>query len=180
MNIDIMVFFIYLLSMLGIGLYFTRKASVSADHYLLGNRKLGAPVTAISMQSSSMSGFMFMGGPAQAFQEGWTALWYAIGDAGGSIVNLSVLGKRMRKMSQMLAALSPIEYLEKRFESVGIRVYGAAIAIIFLFAYAFAQFIAAGKALEAMSGFSYELALVVGVGVIVLYTVAGGVSGRCG
>lgn len=174
MTLDIFVFFIYLLSMLGIGLYFTRKASTSADHYLLGNRKIGAPVTAISMQSTSMSGFMFMGGPAQAFQEGWTALWYAIGDAGGSIVNLSVLGKRMRKMSQLLAALSPIEYLEKRFESVGIRIYGAGIAIIFLFAYAFAQFIAAGKALEAMSGFSYEIALIIGVGVIIIYTVAGG------
>ncbi|WP_080876212.1 sodium/proline symporter [Oceanobacillus timonensis] len=174
MNLDIVIFFIYLLSMLGIGLYFTRRASTSADHYLLGDRKIGAPITAISMQSTSMSGFMFMGGPAQAFQEGWTALWYAIGDAGGSIVNLSVLGKRMRKMSQLLAALSPIEYLEKRFEGVGIRVYGAAIGIIFLFAYAFAQFIAAGKALESMSSFSYEWALIIGVGVIVLYTVAGG------
>ena len=160
--------------MLGIGLYFTRKASTSADHYLLGNRGIGAPITAISMQSTSMSGFMFMGGPAQAFQEGWTALWYAIGDAGGSIINLSVLGKRMRKMSQLLAALSPIEYLEKRFESVGIRIYGAVIAFVFLFAYAFAQFIAAGKALESMSSFSYEMALILGVGVIVLYTVAGG------
>ncbi|MBP1970050.1 sodium/proline symporter [Virgibacillus natechei] len=174
MNLDIIVFFIYLLSMLGIGLYFTKKASASADHYLLGNRKIGAPVTAISMQSSSMSGFMFMGGPAQAFQEGWHALWYAIGDAGGSIVNLSVLGKRMRRMSQLLGALSPVEYLEKRFESTAVRVYGAAVAIIFLFAYAFAQFIAAGKALETMSGFSYELALVIGIGVIVVYTVAGG------
>lgn len=126
------------------------------------------------MQSTSMSGFMFMGGPAQAFQEGWTALWYAVGDAGGSIINLSVLGKRMRKMSQLLAALSPIEYLEKRFESVAIRIYGAFISIIFLFAYAFAQFIAAGKALESMSSFSYELSLIIGVGVIIVYTVAGG------
>ncbi|CDQ41637.1 sodium/proline symporter [Virgibacillus salexigens] len=174
MNLDIIIFFIYLLSMLGIGLYFTRRASTSPDHYLLGDRKLGAPVTAISMQSTSMSGFMFMGGPAQAFQEGWHALWYAIGDAGGSIVNISVLGKRMRRLSQLLGSLSPIEYLENRFESVAIRVVGAVIAIVFLFSYAFAQFIAAGKALEAMSGFSYEWALIIGVGIIITYTVAGG------
>nr|WP_221434281.1 sodium/proline symporter [Geomicrobium halophilum] len=160
--------------MLAIGLYFTRRASTSVDHYLLGNRKIGAPVTAVSMQSTSMSGFMFMGGPAQAFQEGWHALWYAIGDAGGSIVNLSVLGKRMRRLSQLIGALSPIEYLEKRYESASVRVVGSVIAIIFLFAYAFAQFIAAGKALESLSGFSYELALIIGVGVIIIYTVAGG------
>ena len=49
-----------------------------------------------------MSGYMFMGAPALAFKYGWYALWYAIGDAGGSIINLSVLGKRMRRMSELL------------------------------------------------------------------------------
>src|SRR5699024_3827787 len=93
---------------------------------------------------------------------------------GGSSVNLSVLGKRMRRMSQLLGALSPVEYLEKRFESTVVRVYGAVVGIIFMFAYAFAQFIAAGKALEAMSRFSHDTALVIGIGVIVAYTVLGG------
>nr|WP_245799315.1 hypothetical protein [Virgibacillus siamensis] len=132
MGSDAIVFIIYLLVLLAIGVYFTRKASKSVDSYLLGDRNIGPAVTALTMQSTSMSGFMFLGAPALAFQQGWYAIWYAIGDAGGGIVNLSVLGKRMRRMSEILKALSPIEYLEKRFESPAIRVVGSIISIIFL------------------------------------------------
>ncbi|GIN22063.1 sodium/proline symporter [Siminovitchia fordii] len=174
MKSDMIVFIIYLLGLLGVGLYFSRRAAKSVDEYLLGGRKLGPAVTALTMQSTAMSGYMFMGGPALAFQQGWYALWYAIGDAGGSIVNLSVLGKRMRRMSEMLGALSPIEYLEKRYESPAVRVVGSIISIIFLFAYVFAQFIASGKALATLTGLSYQTALILGVGVIIIYTVTGG------
>src|SRR5699024_6885803 len=114
----------------------------SVDSYLLGDRKIGPAVTALTMQSTSMSGFMLLGGPAEASQKGWYAMLDGIGDAGGSIVNRSVLGKRMRRLSERLRALSPIEYLEKRYESTAIRVVGSMISIIFLFAYVFAQFIA--------------------------------------
>src|SRR5690625_251242 len=117
MIIDVVIILFYLIILLFIGMYFSRKASKSPDSYLLGDRKVGPAVTALTMQSTSMSGFMFLGGPALAFQHGWYAIMYAIGDAGGGIINLSVLGKRMRRMSEILGALSPIEYLEKRFKS---------------------------------------------------------------
>ncbi|MED4014617.1 sodium/proline symporter [Sutcliffiella cohnii] len=174
MRLDGMIFIGYLLILLAVGLWFSRKASKSVDNYLLGGRSIGPAVTALTMQSSSMSGYMFMGGPALAFQQGWYALWYAIGDAGGSIINLSVLGKRMRRLSEILGALSPIEYLEKRFESPSIRVVGSIISIIFLMAYVFAQFIASGKALTMLTGLPYEVCLLIGVSVIISYTVAGG------
>src|SRR5690625_1518815 len=137
MGSDAIVFLIYLLILLAIGLYFSRKAAKSVDSYLLGDRNIGPAVTALTMQSTSMSGFMFLGGPAEAFQRGWHAILYGIGDAGGSVINLSVLGRRMRRMSELLKALSPIEYWEKRYESTGIRIVGSIIAIVFLFAYVF-------------------------------------------
>lgn len=174
MSSDVVIFILYLLILLGIGLYFSRKASLSSESYLLGGREVGPAVTALTMQSTSMSGFMFLGGPALAFQHGWFAIFYAIGDAGGGIINLSVLGKRMRRMSERFGALSPIEYLEKRYESAAIRIVGSIIATVFLFAYVFAQFLAAGKALETLTGWKYEWAVIIGVGIIVVYTVAGG------
>lgn len=174
MGVDVIIFLFYLLVLLCVGIYFSRKASQSVEHYLLGDRSFGPAVTALTMQSTSMSGYVFMGGPALAFQQGWYAIWYAIGDAGGAIINLSVLGKRMRRLSEILGALSPIEYLEKRYESTAVRVVGSLISIIFLFAYVFAQFIASGKALTALTGLPYEWALIIGVGVIIAYTVAGG------
>lgn len=172
MNSIILV--IYLLVLLLIGMYFSKKASTSAASYLIGDRQVGSLVTALTIQSTSMSGFMFMGGPALAFQNGWFAIWYAVGDAGGGVINLSVLGKRMRRMSEMFGALSPIEYLEKRYESSAIRIIGAGITVVFLFAYVFAQFLAAGKTLASLTGWPFELALIIGIGVIISYTVFGG------
>ncbi|KKE80028.1 sodium/proline symporter [Oceanobacillus caeni] len=174
MSLDGVIFIIYILTLLMIGLWFSRKSSESSEQYLLGGRSLGPAVTAMTMQTTAMSGYMFMGAPALAFQYGWYAVWYAIGDAGGSIVNLSVLGKRMRRMSELLGALSPIEYLEKRFEHASVRVVGSIISIVFLFAYVCAQFIAAGKAMATLTGFPYEMSLIIGISVIIIYTVAGG------
>jgi sodium/proline symporter len=121
-----------------------------------------------------MSGYMFMGGPAFAYRVGWHALWYAVGDAGGSIFNISVLGRRMRRLSQIFGSLSPIEYLENRYESPMVRIVGSLISLVFLSAYVFAQFIAAGKTLSSIFGFSYVTAIIIGVVVILLYTTMGG------
>src|SRR5690625_6971678 len=123
------------------------------------------------MHSTSISGFMFVGGPALAFQRGWYAIMYAIGDAGGGSINLSVLGKRMRRMSEILGALSPIEYLEKRFKSPAVRIEGAIIATVYLFAYVFAQFLAAGKNLESLTCLKYEWDIVIGFDSFIIYTI---------
>ncbi|QEK12931.1 sodium/proline symporter [Crassaminicella thermophila] len=167
------VFFCYLCCLIGVGFYFSKRTK-TVEGYLLGGRSLGPAVTALTMQATAMSGYMFMGGPSYAFSIGWFSLFYAVGDAGGSIVNISILGKKMRRLSEILGCLSPIEYLEKRYESSTIRVVGSAIALVFLSAYVIAQFIAAGKALSSLLGISYSVALIGGVTAILFYTVTGG------
>lgn len=174
MNLELCIFTVYLVVLLMIGYLSSKRASQSVDDFLLGGRSVGPAVTAMTMQGTSMSGYMFMGGPALAYQQGWYALWYAFGDAGGSIVNISVLGKRMRRLSERLGALSPVEYLGKRYESSLVQLIASIISIVFISVYVFAQFIAAGKALTSLTGMPYVPALTVGVGVIVLYTVFGG------
>lgn len=174
MKLDQWIFIGYLLLLLIIGYLFSKRASRSIDDFLLGGRSIGAAPTAFTMQGTSMSGYMFMGGPALAYQQGWYALWYALGDAGGSIINISVLGKRMRRLSERLGALSPIEYLGKRYESSAVQIIASIISIVFISVYVFAQFIAAGKALTSLTGLPYTAALLIGVGVIITYTVFGG------
>ncbi|QSQ09266.1 Osmoregulated proline transporter OpuE [Koleobacter methoxysyntrophicus] len=173
MVIERVIFFLYLMMLVCIGTYHRRRAS-TLEGYLLGGRNIGPAVTALTMQSTSMSGYMFMGGPAFGYQVGWHSLWYAVGDAGGGIVNLSILGRRMRRLSEILGCLSPIEYLEKRYESPAIRVIGSFIAIVFLSAYVFAQFISAGKAFSSLFGLSYAVSLIVAVTAILIYTTTSG------
>lgn len=51
----------YFVVMLGIGLWAARRTGASDEEYLLGGRRLGPAVTALRLQSTSMSGYMFAG-----------------------------------------------------------------------------------------------------------------------
>ena len=160
---------------LGVGFWAARKgAGTNLEGYLLGGRKLGPLVTALTLQSTSMSGFMFLGAGALAFTEGYWAFWYAAGDIGGGVVNLSAIGRRMRKLSQLTESLTPIEYLEKRYPSPAIRLFAGGLTVFLLGAYVLAQFIAGGKGMALVTGMPYSVALMAAVGVILVYTFLGG------
>jgi len=173
MRIEIVVLFIYFIGMISVGIYWNKRSKSSED-YMLGGRGMGPFITALTLQTTAMSGYMFMGGPALAYTVGWFALFYAVGDAGGGIVNIAVMGRRMRRLSQLLDCISPIEYLEKRYESKKIKVVASAISIFGLSGYILAQFLAAGKTLSKLFDFPLAPALIIGVGVILLYTFIGG------
>ena len=66
---------LYYVVVLGIGLWVARGAGKNLEDYLLGGRKLGPLVTALTLQSTSMSGFMFLGAGALGYAEGYWALW---------------------------------------------------------------------------------------------------------
>ena len=151
-----------------------RGAGDSLDGYLLGGRSVGPATTALTLQSTTMSGYMFLGAGGLGFTQGYWALWYAVGDIGGGVLNLSVIGRRMRRLSQTLAALTSIEYLEKRYPSAAVRLIGGLLTVFLLGFYVVAQFIAGGKGMALVTGIDYPLALAIAVAVILVYTFAGG------
>ena len=176
MNVTVLLFLgLYFAVVLGIGFWAMRRgAGGNLEQYLLGGRKIGPLVTALTLQSTSMSGFMFLGAGALGYVEGYWGLWYAAGDIGGGVVNLSVIGRRMRKLSQLTGSLTPIEYLEKRYPSPAIRLIAGGLTVFLLGSYVLAQFIAGGKGLALVTGLPYSISLLVAVGIILLYTYLGG------
>ncbi len=173
MRVELIVLCVYFIGMISMGLYWNRKAK-KAEDFMLGGRAMGPLVTALTLQTTAMSGFMFMGGPSEAYAMGYFAIFYAVGDAGGGMINITVLGRRMRRLSQLLDAISPIEYLEKRYESIPVKIIACIIAIFGLSCYVLAQFLATGKTLVTLFGFPLEWGLIIGVAVILFYTFVGG------
>lgn len=174
MTIELWFLIIYFVAMVAIGVWAMRRSSNTTEGFLLANRSLGPAVTALRLQSSSMSGYMFLGAGSLGFTHGYFGMWYALGDIGGGVLNLSVLGRRMRKLSQILGSITSIEYLEHRYPSKWVRMIAAPVALFCMFFYVMAQFIAGGRGLEMVSGISYPISLGVAIGVIVLYTFLGG------
>ena len=56
---------VYMIIVLGIGVYFTRRAQTNTENYFLGGRTLGPWVTAMSAEASDMSGWLLMGLPGR-------------------------------------------------------------------------------------------------------------------
>ena len=166
---------LYYLVVLGIGYWAMRRgSSKDLEGYLLGGRQVGPIATALTMQSTAMSGYMFLGAGGLGFSQGYWALWYAAGDIGGGVLNLSVIGRRMRKLSQMMGALTAIEYLEKRYPSPAIRLVAGLLTVFLLGFYVLAQLIAGGKGMALVTGIAYPVALAIAVGIILAYTFMGG------
>ena len=71
---------IYMAVVIGIGIYFAKRANRSSADYFLGGRSLGPWVAAMSAEASDMSGWLLMGLPGVAYFLGLAdAAWTAIG-----------------------------------------------------------------------------------------------------
>lgn len=67
-TIQIMVaMIIYMLAVIGIGVFYAKRANKSSDEYFLGGRSLGPWVAAMSAEASDMSGWLLMGLPGVAY-----------------------------------------------------------------------------------------------------------------
>ena len=175
MNVATSFLSVYFIALIGIGIWATRRgAGQNLESYFLGGRSVGPMVTGLTLQATAMSGYQFLGAGALGHTQGYFSLWYMLGDMGGGVLNMSILGRRMRKLSQILGAVTSIEYLEKRYPSPWVRAIAAPLALVLLFFYVLAQFIAGGQGLALVTGLDYTVALVLTVGVITFYTFAGG------
>ena len=85
---------LYMAVVIGIGVYFAKRANRSSSDYFLGSRTLGPWVTAMSAEASDMSGWLLMGLPGVAYWCGMAdAIWTAIGLAVGTYINWLLVAK---------------------------------------------------------------------------------------
>ena len=167
---------LYLIGMLLIGVYYSKKTSNSSDFYL-GGRTLGPLVTAMSAEASDMSSWLLMGLPGLAYLTGVAnAAWTGLGLAIGTYVNWLIVAKRIRTYSHHLDAITIPDFFSKRYHDDKniINFVSAVIIIIFFIPYTAAGFAACGKLFASLFGVDYFVAMIVSAAVIVGYTALGG------
>ncbi|KKO46858.1 proline:sodium symporter PutP [Arsukibacterium ikkense] len=168
---------IYFAAMIGIGLYAYRNTDESVSGYMLGGRKLGPGVTALSAGASDMSGWMLMGLPGAMYLTGLSSAWIAVGLLIGAYINYIVVAPRLRVYTEVAHdAITIPDYFEKRFEDKTrlLRVVSSIVIVIFFTLYTSSGVVGGGKLFESSFNLSYELGLYVTAGVVVIYTLIGG------
>lgn len=175
----LVVFIIYLMSMVAVGLFFSKK-KLSNSEYVLGGRSLNPWVAAMSAQASDMSGWLLTGVPGLAYASivgAKEAIWTAIGLLIGTFLNWLLSARRLRVYTEVSDnSLTMSSYLGNRFkDKKGILKMVTAIVIcVFFTVYASSMFSASAKLFTTIFNIPYVWALVIGVIVIVAYVLLGG------
>ncbi|PTX17876.1 sodium/proline symporter PutP [Halanaerobium congolense] len=175
MSATITSFSVYLVFLMGIGVYFYKKTA-SLEDYLIGGRAMGSWVTALSAQASDMSGWLLMGLPGAVYLGGISQAWIAIGLFIGTVLNWKYVAARLRVYTEKTNSMTLPSFFEKRFgDSTGLlRIISAAIILLFFTIYSASGLVASGKLFESLFNIEYKLAVIFGGLAIVSYTFLGG------
>jgi sodium/proline symporter len=166
----------YNLILIGVGLW-ARGRNKSVEDFFLAGRGLGPWVAAISASASSSSAWTLLGVSGAAYAWGLPALWLFPATVGGFLLNWYWVAPRLKRLAQGEGAVTLSEVVVP--PSIGskrkliLRV--AALIIVFCFTFYIAsQFEAAGKAFESVFGLSKQNSIMIGAGIVLVYTLLGG------
>ncbi len=171
-----LTFIIFLLLFTAVGIYSaTRKQNTTTD-YLLASRNVNPWLTALSTMSTGQSGLLFIGQVGFAYKIGISSLWLTIGWAIGDYLAWWFVFKRLRKLSEETASDTVSSFLSQNMKgSRLIAIISALITIAFLGSYAAAQLVAGSKALNVVFGWNYNLGIIIGTVIVVIYCFSGGI-----
>ena len=169
-------FIIYIIGMIAIGFIAYRVTNNLSD-YILGGRRLGSFVTALSAGASDMSGWLLMGLPGAVYASGLIEGWLAVGLTIGAYLNWKLVAGRLRSHTEHSGdALTLPEYFHNRFndETRIIKILSAIIFLLFFAVYCASGVVAGARVFENLFGVPYENAIWYGAVATILYTFIGG------
>jgi SSS family solute:Na+ symporter len=170
----ILILSIYFLAVLAIG-YFTRTHWRSTpSSYFLADRRLGALVLLATMAATNFSAFTVFGTSGAGYRDGWS--FFPIMGFGTGFMALSfwLIGRRVWQVGRERGIITPPELVQSLYGSRPLGVLFAVVMIVFTVPYLALQPMAAGYALQEITGLSYRWGSALVTVIIVLYTLRGG------
>ncbi|WP_286484813.1 sodium:solute symporter family transporter [Empedobacter falsenii] len=167
----------YMALMIGIGIYSYRKSTSNSEDFLIGGRKMGAAVTALSAGAADMSGWLLMGVPGAMYFTGLSSAWIAIGLTTGCFLNYIFVAPRLRIYTEIAQnSITLPVFFENRFKDKSrlLRIVSSILILVFFTLYTSAGMVSGGKLFESAFGLDYMTGLWMTSFVVVLYTFLGG------
>ena len=182
-NSESIIFVIYLLFMLGVGIYFFIQTRNGGEKtYFLGGRQMGPWVSALSAGASDMSAWVLMGLPTSIYALGIGQLWIPIGLFIGYTLSWIIEAPRLRSFSIVANdSITIPQYLTNRFlsKSKALQIICAIIFLVAYTIYAASSIKACGTLFHTVIGINETTAMYLAAVVIISYTFLGGFSAVC-
>lgn len=177
MNWIAVSFAVYTLAVMAFGIYSARFSQKTSSDFFLANRGLGAWVAALSASASAESGWVTLGLVGIAYRTGIGAMWIVLGTVIAFLVNWLIIAKPLRRLSEESDSITLPDILAAHHRGIVatlIRIVAVVIILSMLTTYVAAQLNAAGKAFAETFDWHYLLGVVVGAGIVLVYTLVGG------
>jgi len=175
MFIKILLTVVFLVVLVGVGIY-SRKQASSVDGFVLGGRAVGPWLTAFAYGTSYFSAVVFVGYAGQfGWKYGLSSTWIGVGNAViGSLLAWIVLGRRTKLMTQHIQSRTMPDFFGTRFDSQGLRVVASVIAFVFLIPYTAGVYKGISALFEMGFGIPYEYCVIIMAILTAVYVILGG------
>ena len=150
------------------------RAGKTAAGFFIGNRGLGGAVIGVSFYATFASTNSYVGLAGKSYEYGLPWLTMAALMVIFCWLSWRIVAPRMRRFAAAWGSLTVPDFLAVRFASDRVRVAAAAVIVFSCLLYLIAVFKGAGNLLQVFLGIPYQVAVIVTLGLIVMYTMLGG------
>ena len=173
--IDILIFLVYMLSMLGVGFYFSKR-NKSQDDYYVGNRQMTSIHIGLSAVATDVGGGFSIGLGGLGFIMGISGSWMLFTGIVGAWISAVVLIPKIYPIARKHNFLSFPEVLN-HFYDRRVALIAGIISLIGYIGFTSSQILAGAKLASAtFPAITIVEAVLLMGGVIILYTVLGGMK----
>jgi solute:Na+ symporter, SSS family len=173
--IDLLVFVIYMILVLGVGFYFLRR-NVSTDDYYVGGRKMGFLHVGLSVVATDVGGGFSIGLGGLGFIMGLSGSWMLFTGLIGAWLSAVVLIPKVAKLTKRFNLLTFPQVFEHLF-SREVAILAGVVSAIGYIGFTSSQLLAGAKLASAtFQSLDLQTALIIMGVIAVLYTVMGGLK----
>ncbi|MGC1241221.1 MAG: sodium:solute symporter [Chryseosolibacter sp.] len=168
--VDLSVIALYLLGMIGIGVYFSRKKQ-STDQFTKASGHIPGWALGISLYATFLSSNTFLGVPGKAFGSDWNAFVFSLSMPFAAWISAKYFVPFYRKTGEV----SAYTHLEHRFGPWA-RTYAMICFVLTQLARMGSIFFGIALTLEALTGIDMSTIMIVSGACIISYTMLGGIE----
>jgi len=168
--IDLIVIVFYLAAMVWVGFYFSRK-NRSSEQYTKASGSIPGWAIGMSIYATFLSSNTFLGVPGKAYGGNWNAFVFSISMPFAAWIAAKYFVPFYRNTGE----ISAYSHLEKRFGSWA-RTYAVVCFLLTQFARMGSIFFGIALSLQALTGISMKLIMIVMGVCIIFYTLLGGIK----
>lgn len=167
-TIDYILIFLYFIGIVGVG-FLSIRFTKSEEDFLVAGRRLSFPLFFSCMAALALGGGSTVGSVRLGYQFGFGGIWLNVSIGIGLIITGLLVSSKLSK----LRALSINEIVEANYGAYA-KAFSSLLTLIYTVTLSVVQVIAIGEIISGTIGTDAVWSMVIGGGVVILYTFVGG------